>query len=191
MVSRVDDVVKGGENINGEIAWNSLFLKIAKLFLIMDVGIDQWIVTISLWIYMRCNNIWYFILLWNGMLVFLSQSLLITDEILQAISFIKIGKKKWHLVTERLPPLFSVSLKELSTPFYIICQRKTPALELGHTTFPFVFVWMPSQIIASWNEWKIIKNVLRSYQKQAGAKRTFSSKFFVQKVFMRSWSNDI
>ena len=48
MVSRDDDGGKRGENINREIAWNSLFLKIAKLFFIMDVGIDQWIVTISL-----------------------------------------------------------------------------------------------------------------------------------------------
>ena len=60
MVSRDDDVGKEGENINREIAWNSLFLKIViNLFLIMDVGIDQWIVTISLWICMRSNNIKY------------------------------------------------------------------------------------------------------------------------------------
>ena len=32
MVSRDDDVGKGGENINREIAWNSLFLKIAKIY---------------------------------------------------------------------------------------------------------------------------------------------------------------
>ena len=40
MVSRDDDVGKGGENINWEIAWNSLFLKIAEF--IFDHGCWDW-----------------------------------------------------------------------------------------------------------------------------------------------------
>ena len=50
VVSKDDDVGKGEENINWEIAWNSKFLKIAGFILIMEVGIDKWSGTISLWI---------------------------------------------------------------------------------------------------------------------------------------------
>ena len=53
MVSRDDDVGKGGE-IEIEIPY---ILKYLNLFLIMDVGIDQWIATVSLWICLRCNDI--------------------------------------------------------------------------------------------------------------------------------------
>ena len=42
VVSRDDDVGKGGVNIYLEIVWNFLFLKIAKyLFLIMDIELDH------------------------------------------------------------------------------------------------------------------------------------------------------
>ena len=58
-VSRYDDVGKEGENINWEIAWNSEFLKIVRIIFNYDVGIDRWIVTISLWICMRCNKGFY------------------------------------------------------------------------------------------------------------------------------------